>query len=89
MLASRMTEAVSPAAEDPFPEVYTAMGAVLEANLRNCDLAVDGSPSRRTLMSPRRCVPSGILCGMHQYLTHITLCMQSCTHLSPLPACMF
>ena len=27
MLASRMTDAVSPAALLPFPEVYTAMGA--------------------------------------------------------------
>ena len=27
MLGSRMTEAVSPAALDPLPDVYTAMGA--------------------------------------------------------------
>lgn len=83
-----MTEAVSPAAEDPFPEVYTAMGAVLDANFRNCDLAVDGSPSRSTLMSPRRCVPSGILCAIHQCSTHIRLCMQSHMHLLPLPVCL-
>ena len=41
----RMTEAVRPAAEEPLPLVYTAMGAVLEVNLRNCDLAVEGSPA--------------------------------------------
>jgi hypothetical protein len=28
-------EAVRPAAEDPFPEVYIAIGAVLSTNLRN------------------------------------------------------
>eukprot|EP00955_Chlamydomonas_euryale_P063132 358569-Chlamydomonas_euryale.AAC.2 len=54
-----MTEAVSPAAEEPLPEVYTLIGATLDANLRNCDFAVDGSPSSSTLMSPRRLVPSG------------------------------
>mmetsp|Transcript_41672 Transcript_41672/g.79645 ORF Transcript_41672/g.79645 Transcript_41672/m.79645 type:complete len:456 (+) Transcript_41672:753-2120(+) len=56
---SRMMEAVSPAAEDPFPEVYTAMGAVLCTNFRSWDLAVDGSPSSSTLTSPRRRTPSG------------------------------
>ena len=30
------------------------MGAVLDVNLRNWDLAVEGSPSSSTLMSPRR-----------------------------------
>lgn len=38
-------------------------GTVLDANLRNWDLAVDGSPSSSTLMSPLRWVPSGILCN--------------------------
>ena len=57
--ASRMTEAVRPAAEDPLPDVYTAMGATLSTNLRSCDLAVPGSPRRRTLMSPLRVRPSG------------------------------
>ena len=45
-LPHRMTEAVRPAAEEPLPLVYTAMGAVLEVNFRNCDLAVEGSPAR-------------------------------------------
>ena len=52
-LPSRMTEAVRPAADDPLPEVYTQMGAVFSTNLRNCDLAVDGSPIRSTLTSGR------------------------------------
>lgn len=30
-----MTEAVSPAADDPFPEVYTATGAVFSTNFKN------------------------------------------------------
>ena len=57
-----MTVAVSPAAEEPLPEVYTAIGAVLDANFRNWDLAVDGSPSSSTLMSPLLQVPSGNCC---------------------------
>ena len=39
------------------------MGAVLEANFRNWDLAVEGSPSSSTLMSPRLHVPSGSCCN--------------------------
>lgn len=58
--ADLMTLAVRPAALEPLPEVYTAMGAVCDANFRNWDLAVEGSPSSSTLMSPRRCVPSGM-----------------------------
>ena len=34
-LLSRITEAVRPAADEPFPEVYTAIGAVFSTNLRN------------------------------------------------------
>lgn len=34
-LLSLITEAVRPAADDPFPEVYTAIGAVFSTNLRN------------------------------------------------------
>ena len=48
-----MTEAVSPAALEPLPDVYTAMGAASWMNLSICDLAVEGSPSSSTLMSPR------------------------------------
>ncbi len=55
-----MTEAVRPAAEEPFPEVYTATGATFSTNFNNCDLAVPGSPRSKTLMSPRRVRPSGM-----------------------------
>mmetsp|Transcript_5151 Transcript_5151/g.21026 ORF Transcript_5151/g.21026 Transcript_5151/m.21026 type:complete len:207 (-) Transcript_5151:272-892(-) len=58
---SLTTDAVKPAAEDPFPEVYTQMGAVFSTNLRNCDLAVDGSPINRTLTSPRNFAPSCVV----------------------------
>ncbi len=58
------TVAVRPAAELPLPLVYTAMGATRETYFRNCDLAVEGSPSSSTLMSPRRLVPSGSCCGV-------------------------
>jgi hypothetical protein len=36
VLLSWITEAVRPAADEPFPEVYTAIGAVFSTNLRNC-----------------------------------------------------
>lgn len=55
---SLRTLAVRPTAEAPCPVVYTARGDVFSTYLRNCDLAVPGSPSRSTLMSPRmRCLP--------------------------------
>ena len=55
---SLWTDAVNPTAEAPWPVVYTARGEVFSTYLRNCDLAVPGSPSNRTLMSPRRrCLP--------------------------------
>ena len=34
-LLSRITETVRPAADEPFPEVCTAIGAVFSMNLRN------------------------------------------------------
>lgn len=34
-LPSRITEAVRPAADEPFPDVYIAIGAVFSTNLRN------------------------------------------------------
>ena len=58
---SLTTDAVKPAAEDPFPEVYTQIGAVFSTNLRNCDLAVDGSPINRTLTSPLNFAPSCVV----------------------------
>jgi len=44
--------AVRPAAEDPLPLVNTLMGATFSVNFKNCDFAVDGSPSKSTFMSP-------------------------------------
>ena len=55
---SLCTDAVRPTAEAPWPVVYTARGDVFSTYLRNCDLAVPGSPRSSTLMSPRmRCFP--------------------------------
>mmetsp|Transcript_54617 Transcript_54617/g.119137 ORF Transcript_54617/g.119137 Transcript_54617/m.119137 type:complete len:232 (-) Transcript_54617:1589-2284(-) len=55
---SRCTAAVRPTADAPCPVVYTARGDTFCTYLRNCDLAVPGSPRRSTLMSPRmRCLP--------------------------------
>lgn len=56
---SRITEAVRPAALDPLPEVYTAIGATLWTNFNNWDLAVPGSPRSKTFISPLRVKPSG------------------------------
>ena len=56
--SSRVTVAVRPAAEDALPDAYTARGNIEHTNLRNCDLAVDGSPTRQQLMSPRSFVLS-------------------------------
>ena len=51
------TEAVSPAAEEDLPEVYTARGRKPATYLSSCDLAQLGSPTIATLMSPRRLMP--------------------------------
>src|SRR5437762_12656275 len=58
--SSLTTAAVRPAAEDAFPEVYTARGRnpqtylcqniLLRGYLRNCDFDVDGSPTIQTLI---------------------------------------
>lgn len=56
---SLMTEAVRPAALLPLPEVYTPIGDTFSTNLSSWLLAVPGSPSSRTLMSPLRVRPSG------------------------------
>jgi len=56
---SLTTLAVSPAALLPLPLVYTDTGATRSTNLRNWDLAVEGSPSMSMLMSPRSRMPSG------------------------------
>jgi len=44
--------------------VYTAMGATLSTNFKNCDLATDGSPSNSTLISPLSLIPSGSFFGL-------------------------
>mmetsp|Transcript_17266 Transcript_17266/g.42642 ORF Transcript_17266/g.42642 Transcript_17266/m.42642 type:complete len:227 (-) Transcript_17266:744-1424(-) len=51
---SLCTAAVSPTADAPLPVVYTHLDAVFSMYLRNCDLAVPGSPRSSMLMSPRR-----------------------------------
>ena len=61
--ASLITEAVKPAAEDPFPLVYTDIGAILSTNFKNYDLATEGSPSKSTLISPLSFIPSGSFFG--------------------------
>mmetsp|Transcript_54291 Transcript_54291/g.161199 ORF Transcript_54291/g.161199 Transcript_54291/m.161199 type:complete len:370 (-) Transcript_54291:499-1608(-) len=55
--SSVVTAAVRPTPEEPLPVVDTASGAMRSTKRRSCDLAVEGSPSSRTLMSPRRWVP--------------------------------
>jgi len=42
-------------------ETLTPTGEQFSTNLSSCDLAVPGSPSNSTLMSPRRVRPSGSL----------------------------
>lgn len=59
MAGSLITEAVKPAAELPFPDVYTPIGATFSTNLSNCDFAVPGSPNIKALMSPLLVKPSG------------------------------
>ena len=54
------TVAVKPAADDDFPDVYTARGRNVLTYFRNCDLAQDGSPTTRTLMSPLRLIFSPV-----------------------------
>uniref|UniRef100_A0A6B0UX32 Putative secreted protein n=1 Tax=Ixodes ricinus TaxID=34613 RepID=A0A6B0UX32_IXORI len=61
--SSRTTAAVRPAALDALPLVYTARGANSDTCLRNWLLAVLGSPTTQTLMSPRRVVPSTVFLG--------------------------
>lgn len=54
----RWTYAVKPTADAPWPVVNTTRDAVFSTYLRNCDLAVPGSPQISTLMSPRTlCFP--------------------------------
>lgn len=41
---SRITDAVKPAALEPFPDVYTPIGETFSTNFSSCDFAVPGSP---------------------------------------------
>jgi hypothetical protein len=56
--SSRATEAVRPAAVEALPLAYTARGRMEHTYFKNCDFAVEGSPTRQALMSPRSRVPS-------------------------------
>lgn len=47
-----MIVAVRPAAEEPLPLVYIPIDAACSTNFKNCDLAVEGSPISKRLMSP-------------------------------------
>ena len=47
------TKAVKPTAEAPCPVVKMALGAIFSVYFKNWDLAVPGSPQRRTFRSPR------------------------------------
>mmetsp|Transcript_28488 Transcript_28488/g.79666 ORF Transcript_28488/g.79666 Transcript_28488/m.79666 type:complete len:223 (-) Transcript_28488:383-1051(-) len=59
--ASRTAVTVSPALVLPVPVVRTERGTSLATNLRNCDLPVPGSPTRRRWTSPRtRSPPSPV-----------------------------
>ena len=51
------TLAVSPAALEDLPDVYTALGRNEATYLRICDLPHEGSPTIATFISPRRLMP--------------------------------
>ena len=72
-----MTEAVKPAAEEPLPEVYTHTGAVRSTNFKNCDFAVDGSPSKRTFTSPLNRAPSCKYFRLPENIKHATAILTS------------
>ena len=50
---SRVTYAVRPTADEPRPDVYMPRGAMRCTYVSNCDFATPGSPTSKTLMSPR------------------------------------
>jgi len=56
--SSLETVAVRPAAVEALPDEKTARGRMEQTYLRKLDFAVDGSPTRQQLMSPRSLVPS-------------------------------
>ena len=43
---------VRPTADEPLPDVYIPLGAILCTYYRSCDFAVEGSPHKRMLISP-------------------------------------
>ena len=72
------TEAVSPAAVEAFPEVYTVLGMNEATYLRNWDLAQAGSPTTQTLMSPLSLTPSLLsLCIPPKSMSRIALLMSA------------
>merc|ERR1719240_459311 len=62
--ASRVTAAVRPAADDDFPDAYTALGRNVDVHFKNCDFPVAGSPTMPMLISPRSLTPSCVVFGM-------------------------
>lgn len=57
-------------------ENWLYLGMKSETYLRNCDLAVDGSPTTQTLTSPRRLVPVLVVCEeyrVHEHKNHCTI----------------
>ena len=54
---SVVTAAVKPTPEEPLPVVLTAYAATPSTHLNSCDLATEGSPTIRQLISPRMWVP--------------------------------
>mmetsp|Transcript_67254 Transcript_67254/g.205956 ORF Transcript_67254/g.205956 Transcript_67254/m.205956 type:complete len:221 (-) Transcript_67254:955-1617(-) len=60
---SRTTDAVRPAAVDVLPEAKMPRGRKTDVHLSMALLAVAGSPSKSTLMSPRSLMPSSVFLG--------------------------
>jgi len=54
---SCFTVAVRPTADAPLPVAYTQRGAIFCKLFKNWDLAIPGSPSRSTLISPLTLCP--------------------------------
>ena len=80
----RWTYAVRPTADAPCPVVNTTRDAVFSTYLRNCDLAVPGSPQTSTLMSPRTlCLPPTTRNNNSLHSSHIVYsCLCNCNSLT-------
>mmetsp|Transcript_14544 Transcript_14544/g.42878 ORF Transcript_14544/g.42878 Transcript_14544/m.42878 type:complete len:220 (-) Transcript_14544:1140-1799(-) len=55
---SRAIHAVNPAADAALPDVYTLLLRKVWTYFKNCDFAVEGSPTTQTLIVPRSLMPS-------------------------------